>query len=57
MDAVRYDIYSRTGRLLDSKETQVDAERRLGEWFNAKFIVGVAADGTQSLVAERKELI
>ena len=53
----RYDIYSRTGRLLDSKADQTEAERLLGAWFNAKFVIGVAADGTQTVVAEREYLI
>ncbi len=53
---MRYDIYSFNGRLLDSKAEQVDAERLLGAWHNAKFVVAVAADGTQTVVAERKEL-
>ena len=52
----RFDIYSRTGRLLDSKRTQVEAERLLGAWFNALCVIGVKPDGRGEIVSERKEL-
>lgn len=53
---VRYDIYSRSGKLLDSKATLVEAERLLAAWFDAKFVIAVDAAGEQRVVAERNEL-
>jgi hypothetical protein len=53
---MRYDIYSRTGKLLDSKPDELTALRFLDLWFNAKCVIEVAEDGSGRIVAERKEL-
>jgi hypothetical protein len=53
---MRYDIYSRTGKLLDSKPDELTALRLLSAWFNAKCVIEVAEDGSGRIVAERKEL-
>ena len=53
---VRFDIYSKNGKLMDSKATKAEAERLMAVWFNAQYVVGVATNGDQIVVAERKEL-
>lgn len=51
-----YEVYSRAGRLLDSLPTIVEAERKLGVWFNAAYVIEVDAKGNRKTVRERKEL-
>jgi hypothetical protein len=53
---MRYNIYSRTGKLLDSKPDEITALRLLSAWFNAKCVIEVAEDGSGRIVAERNEL-
>lgn len=48
-----YYIYSRTGKLLDTVDTQEKAERLLGVWFNVAYVIR-ASDN--KVVAERKEV-
>ena len=54
--AERFDVYSRLGRLLDSKATQVEAERLMGACFEAKYVVAVFPGGSSYVVSQRKEL-
>ena len=51
-----FEIYSRTGRLLDSCLTRERAEQLLGVWFNAQCVIQVDVNGNRTVVAERKEL-
>ena len=52
----RFEVYSHRGRLMDACDDQIKAERRLGEWFSAKFVIGVLPGGMREVVAERQEL-
>ena len=53
---IRYEIYSRNGRLLDLVATQTRAEQLLAAWHNAKYLVGVASNGDRIVIREREEL-
>ena len=53
---IRYELYSRHGRLLDCTDSETRAKELFGEWPSAKFLVGVADNGDRIVIAERKEI-
>jgi hypothetical protein len=53
---VRFELYSKNGRLMGTYATQTEAERHLGAAFNGKFVVGVASNGERICLREREEL-
>ena len=55
-EPVAFELYSRLGRLLGSYATQAEAERMLGCAFNAKYVVGVAANSDRIVLRDREEL-
>lgn len=52
----RFEIYSRHGLKLGDAASLVEAERLLGVWFNAAYIIEVLPDGKRRVAAERREL-
>ena len=52
-----FEVYSRTGKLLASCPTQVEAERLLGCWCTSLCIVQVLEDGSRVIVFTRREMV
>lgn len=52
----RFSVVSKLGRLMDTKPTLREAERCLGAWFQAKFVVADRDGGPVRLALEREEL-
>lgn len=51
-----YEVWTFTGKMIHRTESLADAERILGAWYHAKYIVTVDEDGERTLHAVRKEL-
>lgn len=51
-----FEVYDRLGQFMAARPSLVEAERHLGAWFDAGFIVQTLSDGGRWVVRERFEI-